>query len=172
MHEWLTADEYLSNQSPLHCCLFHASPSPPSDCCRWNVASPRTRTLIRTDCFEVRPVIIWRNRMRTFSECPGNIHRLSSQSLSRYVSNSHTDRWMWFHVSHDIVAKPVFNFSCYCEITRFTAASGGGSAERNAIADAEICAEKHHNTSNDTVVHTYQINVFTVVKATQKIIEN
>lgn len=89
--EWLTSDEYLSNQSLLQYCLFHVNPSAPSDCCLWNVALPRTRTLIR--------ILFWSqtgrylaNKWGHFSNCRGNIHRLCFQSLSRYVSHSEIDK--------------------------------------------------------------------------------
>lgn len=57
--EWLTSNESLGDQRLLWWCLVHVNPCAPSDCCPWNVASLWTRTLIRTDCFEVRRVIIW-----------------------------------------------------------------------------------------------------------------
>lgn len=57
--EWLTSSESLGDQRLLWWCLVLVNPCAPSDCCPWNVASLWTRTLIRTDCFEVGRVIIW-----------------------------------------------------------------------------------------------------------------
>lgn len=108
-------------------------------------------------CFEVRLVIIWQTRMRTAYR--GNTHALCSQSLTRYVSKSHTHWWMWFHASHDIVAEPVSSSSCCCEIIRFRAAAGRRLLDKWVECDCRCWNfVQHRNAADDAVVQIHQIH--------------
>lgn len=103
--EWWTYSEYLSDQSMLHCLVFHVNPSTPSDCCLWNAALPWTGPLIRLDCFEVGLGIICFSKWRTFFRLLSNTALWVYADMYRWLcfeSFTQTFRssgWNWSHGS-------------------------------------------------------------------------